>query len=61
MVVTSIPPWPVTSFGPENPMLEKLSNDIYDYLLSQKFIPGTERQGSVFLMDLKTGQSFSSS
>jgi uncharacterized protein YraI/beta-lactamase class A len=61
MVVTAIPPWNVTVTPPtgQNVTLAKLSNDIYQYLLKQKFEPGTEQQGSVFLMDLRTGQTFS--
>jgi beta-lactamase class A/uncharacterized protein YraI len=59
MVVTSVPPWAVTLSGAPNPALEKLSNEIYDYLLARNFVPGTQKSGSVFLMDLKTGQSFS--
>ncbi len=59
MVVTGVPPWTVTPSGSVDLALAKLSNDIYDYLLKQNFVPGTDRQGSIFLMDLKTGQSFS--
>lgn len=39
--------------------LEALGNQIYDYLLAQRFEPGTTRQASVFLLDLSSGQSVS--
>jgi uncharacterized protein YraI len=60
-VVTSIPPWPnaTPSAGNVDATLEKLSIDIYEYLLKQKFEPGTPQQASVFLMDMRSGQAFS--
>jgi uncharacterized protein YraI len=59
MVVTSIPPWPNASPPATiDETLAKLSSDIYDYLLKQKFEPGTEQQASVFLMDMRSGQAF---
>ena len=40
-------------------MLTKLSAEIYDHLLKQKFEPHTNQQGSVFLMDLRTRNAIS--
>ncbi len=57
-VVTSVPEWTVTPVAGQNQVMEQLSGDIYNYLLSKKFEPGTERQGSVFLMNLRTGHMF---
>ena len=59
MVVTAAPPWPVSiDLASAPPGLEALGNTIYDYMLSEGFVPRTPRQGSVFLMDLRSGQSF---
>jgi beta-lactamase class A len=54
MVVTSAPPWAGASAGTGDAVLTKLSAEVYDYLLRQKFAPNTTQQGSVFLMDLRT-------
>lgn len=59
MVVTSLPPWTVTPNASTKGKLSSLSNDIYNYLLNQQFVPGTDKQGSAFLMDLSTGEHFS--
>jgi len=37
--------------------LAKLAKDIDNYLRIQKFIPGSTRQGSVYVQDLRSGQS----
>ncbi len=58
MVVTSVPAWTITPVAGPNEVLETLSNDLYAYLLSQHFEPGTERQGAVFVMNLRTGHMF---
>jgi len=60
MVVMSVPPWQ-GSATPSSPgdQIVQLGDSIYNYLLTQKYEPGTERQGSVFLLDLKTGQAIS--
>lgn len=59
MVVTSAPVWTVTPFDLLQSRLDTLSNDIYQYLLSRQFEPGTEKVGSVFMMDLQTGERYS--
>ncbi len=60
MVVMSVPPWQgAATPGSPSDQLVQLGDTIYDYLLKQKYEPGTDRQGSVFLMDLKTGQAIS--
>jgi uncharacterized protein YraI len=59
MVVTSAPLWTVTPIAPLQDHLEQLSQTIYAYLLSQHFEPTTEKVGSVFLMDLQTGERYS--
>jgi uncharacterized protein YraI/beta-lactamase class A len=58
-VVAAVPPGTVTPIAFENQVMAQLSDNIYKYLLAQKFEPGTERQGSVFLMNLTTGHMFS--
>ncbi|MBX3066927.1 MAG: serine hydrolase, partial [Anaerolineae bacterium] len=57
MVVTAFAPWNGTSVAPTG--LAGVANNIYDLLLAQGFDPSTSRQGSVFLMDLRTGESYS--
>jgi uncharacterized protein YraI/beta-lactamase class A len=59
MVVTNIPAWTLTPVAGPNEVLQKLGDDIYAYLLAQHFEPGTERQGAVFIMNLRTGHMFS--
>ncbi len=59
MVMTSVPDWTVTPIDVLANRLDRLSNDIYQYLLSRQFEPGTEKVGSVFVMDLQTGERYS--
>jgi hypothetical protein len=59
MVVTSAPVWTVTPLAVLHSRLEQLSNSIYSTLLSRKFEPSTQKVGSVFLMDLLTGERYS--
>ncbi|MHB8752128.1 MAG: serine hydrolase, partial [Aggregatilineales bacterium] len=58
MVVAAPPPW---ATGPAIPDqgLQQLGTQIFDYLLNAKFSPGTDRQASAFLMDLRSGQAVS--
>ncbi len=58
-VVTSVPIWTVTPPAALQSHLPELSGAIYRYLLSRQFEPGTEKVGSVFLMDLLTGERYS--
>jgi len=59
MVVTSAPPWTVTPMANRANQLADLSNAMYQYLVSKGFRPGTDKVGSVFLMDLRTGERYS--
>lgn len=59
VVVTSQPAWTAPPDFPLNKRLETLSHLIYDYLLSRRFVPGTQKVGSVFLLDLNTGENYS--
>lgn len=59
VVVTSVPIWSVTPFSTLSDRVDRLSNRIYDILISNRYIPRTERVGSVFLMDLDTGERYS--
>jgi uncharacterized protein YraI len=59
MIVTSVPPFTATLPPGTNDLLGKLASDIYDYLLQNKFEPGTDTQGSAFLLDLRTGHAIS--
>jgi beta-lactamase class A len=59
MVITSVPLWAVTPIVALGDRLGDLSDSIYRYLLDNNFEPGTEKVGSVFLMDLHTGQPYS--
>jgi uncharacterized protein YraI/beta-lactamase class A len=59
MVVTSSAPWTATAPATLQTSLVGVSNSIYDLMLSQKFDPGTTRQGAVFVLDLQTGESIS--
>jgi beta-lactamase class A len=59
MVVTNVPPGTMTPLAGPDDVLDKLGQTIYSYLLTQKFEPGTERQGSVFIMDLGTRHAVS--
>lgn len=58
MIVTSVPPFTATPPG-TNDLVDKLASDIYDYLIQNKFEPGTDMQGSAFLLDLRTGHAIS--
>ncbi len=61
MVVTSAPPWSDAP-APQPDAASRvasLGDRIYNFLLQQKFEPGTERLGAAFLMDLRTGQAYS--
>ena len=59
MVVTSVPPYLATPISRSNALLAPLAESIYSFLLGRGFVPGTVKQGSAFLMDLQTGESFS--
>jgi beta-lactamase class A len=59
MVVTSVPSGAATPLAGTDGILTQLGQDIYHYLLTQRFEPGTDRQGSIFIMDLTSGRSVS--
>ncbi len=65
MVVTASSPWISVDNGnntqppPSSDNLTRLGNAVYDLLMQNEFVPGTERQGSVFVLDLDTQQSIS--
>lgn len=59
MVVTIVPPGMAAPLDGAEAVLDQLGQAIYQYLLTQKFEPGTDRQGSVFIMDLATRRSVS--
>ncbi len=59
MVLAAQPPWLTAPRPTPDPSLVKLGNELWSYLLSAKFAPFTERQASLFLMDLRTGQAIS--
>jgi len=58
-VGTAVPLWTVTPAAVLQDRLEPLSHAIYTYLLSKQFEPGTQKVGSVFVMDLQTGERYS--
>lgn len=69
-VVTSAPPWgpasastpaPQTadSTSPSHPNMQSLGDQILAYLLAQGFAPEEDRFGSVFVLDLASGDNFS--
>jgi uncharacterized protein YraI len=72
-VITSQPPWqepgtldpvstPVATPAAPNtthPDIQALGDSVLDYLLAQGFAPEEDRVGSVFLLDLATGENFS--
>lgn len=58
MVVVAPPPW-ASAPAVTDPNLQQLGTQIFDYLLKADFAPGTDRQASAFLMDLRTGQAVS--
>ncbi|MCC6973476.1 MAG: serine hydrolase [Anaerolineae bacterium] len=59
VVVTNQPAWVAPPDFPLNNRLEALSHLIYDYLLARRFVPDTQQVGSVFLLDLNTGENYS--
>jgi len=73
MVITSVAPWATnpaqatsmaalaTAAGSrvgKSPALQDVGVAVYNYLLSQGFEPRTNKQASVFLMDLQTGEAY---
>lgn len=58
-VVSSAPLWTATPITVLQNRLKPLSDTIYEYLLSKGFEPGAEKVGSVFLIDLLTGEAYS--
>ncbi|MCC7207022.1 MAG: serine hydrolase, partial [Anaerolineae bacterium] len=61
-VVTSAPVWTVTpasSLPGVSERLDAMSNTLYQYLLDNRFIPHTQMVGSLFFMDLETGDRYS--
>ena len=58
VVVTAAAPWSTPSAS-INQVLTDLSGDINNYLISKGFAVGTQKQASVFIMNLTTGQAFS--
>jgi uncharacterized protein YgiM (DUF1202 family) len=59
MVVTSEPPWMTTPRASGDDRLTTLGSTLYDMLILSHFDPVTDRQGSVFITDIDTGQSIS--
>jgi uncharacterized protein YraI/beta-lactamase class A len=57
MIVTAEPFWSATPRSTSNPALGSLAESIYNLLLSRNFAPFSNKQASVFLMDLQTGES----
>ncbi len=57
VVVTAEPFWSATPRSASNPALGALAQSIYELLLSRNFAPFSNKQASVFLMDLQTGES----
>jgi uncharacterized protein YraI len=57
VIVTAEPFWSATPRSSSNPALGALAESIYSLLLSRNFAPFTNKQASVFLMDLQTGES----
>lgn len=57
-VVAGISPFSTTPVSVSAP-LDALGKNLYDYLMAQGFEPGTNTQGSLFLLNLKTGESVS--
>lgn len=57
IVVTAEPFWPATPRSSSNLALGALAETIYSLLLSRNFAPFSNKQASVFLMDLQTGES----
>ncbi len=59
VIVTSAAPWTATPIAPLQNRLGAVSDALYRYLLSKQFEPGTQKIGSVFLMDMQTGEHYS--
>ncbi|MCS6871864.1 MAG: serine hydrolase [Anaerolineae bacterium] len=57
VIVTAEPFWSATPRSTGNPALGALAESIYSLLLSRNFAPFSNKQASVFLMDLQTGES----
>lgn len=57
IVVTAEPFWSATPRSNSNLALSALAETIYSLLLSRNFAPFSNKQASVFLMDLQTGES----
>lgn len=57
-VVSGVSPFGSTPVSLSTP-LEALGKNLYDYLMAQGFEPGTNTQGSLFLLNLKTGEAVS--
>lgn len=56
--VVVVPP-PFDNFGVDSPRLaEELGEPIHEFLLENDLAPRTDREGSVFVMDLLTGEHF---
>jgi len=59
MVVTAISPWNSAPPSSVSYGMTRLGSAVYDLLMQNEFVPGTERQASVFILDLSTQQSVS--
>lgn len=57
VIVTAEPFWAATPRSTTNPTLGALAESIYALLVSNGFVPFSNKQASVFLMDLQTGES----
>src|SRR5262249_1088859 len=58
MIVVSAPVWAEAPVAPLNLTLDQLSKDLFSQLLKNNYVPNSPMQGSVFLLDLRTHQSF---
>ncbi|MBE2192871.1 MAG: serine hydrolase, partial [Anaerolinea sp.] len=57
-VVSGVSPFGSAPVSLSTP-LDALGKNLYDYLMAQGFEPGTNTQGSLFLLNLKTGEAVS--
>ncbi|HRE47853.1 MAG TPA: serine hydrolase [Aggregatilineales bacterium] len=57
-VVAAISPWTGQPVG-ASPALNAMGNQVYDYLVAQGYLPNSPKQGSVFLLDLTSGEALS--
>ncbi len=60
-VITSMPPWTVEStqtHGTASIDVQRLGEEVLEYLLNLGFAPEEERFGSVFMVDLASGENF---